>query len=312
LVKLEKEKIVLISLVIPVYNSSEFIEETVKVIFRDFTGYDFEIILVNDGSPDNSWSVIKQIASTHENITSINLSQNYGQHSAVLCGINNAKGDYLVTLDDDLQNPPKEIHKLITKIQEGYDIVFAVFEQKKHASYRRLGSKLIGYFNAKIFNKPKDITLTNFRIFTKEIANQLSEYKTLYPYIPGLLLLQSRSIANVKTEHHSRKDGKSNYSLVKILKLVSRLLINYSSYPLKILTAIGTLITVISFLFGFITLVNAVLYGNSTPGWASIMIMMSFLNGILILMVGMIGIYVSRTLNQISYNKPYVIKEKVI
>lgn len=302
----------LISLVIPVYNSSEFIEETVKVIFRDFTGYDFEIILVNDGSPDNSWSVIKQIASTHENITSINLSQNYGQHSAVLCGINNAKGDYLVTLDDDLQNPPKEIHKLITKIQEGYDIVFAVFEQKKHASYRRLGSKLIGYFNAKIFNKPKDITLTNFRIFTKEIANQLSEYKTLYPYIPGLLLLQSRSIANVKTEHHSRKDGKSNYSLVKILKLVSRLLINYSSYPLKILTAIGTLITVISFLFGFITLVNAVLYGNSTPGWASIMIMMSFLNGILILMVGMIGIYVSRTLNQISYNKPYVIKEKVI
>lgn len=142
------------SVVIPVYNSEKLVAETVMetVAFFKKNGLPhYEIMLVNDGSPDNSWAIISDLAKTVPGVRAINLLKNYGQHTAVYCGIINATGDYIITMDDDMQNPPEEIIKLIVKIQEGYDLVFARFEQKQHASYHKLGTRLIGYFNKKIF-----------------------------------------------------------------------------------------------------------------------------------------------------------------
>ena len=256
--------------------------------------------------------MIKRLAQEHDCIKAINLLKNYGQHTAVYCGIKYSEGDYLITMDDDLQNPPSEIHKLLDKIEEGYDLVFAQFRQKKHAAYRKLGTQIIKYLNKKIFNKPDHIILSNFRIFKKSVAERILNYQTNYPYIPGLLLLFAGNMTNVLTEHHSRFDGKSNYSLYKIIKLVSRLLINYSSFPMKVLTVIGFFCAIMCFLIGIVIFLKATLSSSSVPGWSSIAIMVSLLNGLLIIMVGTLGVYISRILRQVSDSQSFYVKEEAV
>lgn len=301
------------SVVIPVYNSEDIVTETVERTVQFFSTYNFsyEIILINDGSEDGSWEKIKYLAENSDNIIAINLLKNYGQHSAILCGIYHSKGDYLITLDDDLQNPPEEISRLINKIHEGHDLVFAKFKEKKHSAVRKKGSKLVNYFNTKIFNKPKDLTLSNFRIFTRAVANRVLNYKTAYPYIPGLLIMFSSSMANVETEHHARKIGKSNYSFLKILKLISRLLINYSSFPLKVLTYVGVNISLISFFIGIYFILKKIIAGVDVQGWTTIIVLLAFFNGFLIMMLGIMGEYLSRLLNQVTSTRAYETKEVV-
>ena len=314
---LEKEPLQLmsveLSILIPVYNSENIVAKTIDAIIDEMEkrNYDYEIILVNDGSKDGSWKVIKTAAQNNDRVQSINLLHNYGQHTAVLCAMKHARGRYMITMDDDMQNPPSEIHKLYNKIKDGHDVVFGEFKSKKHAFYRKLGTKIIDYLNQQIFNKPRDLHLTNFRIFRKEVADRVLDYHTNYPYIPGLLLMHADDFANVETNHQKREVGRSGYSLMKISKLVSRLLINYSSYPLNVLTRIGIFIAFVSFAVSLYAVIKTFLSSTEVPGWASLMFMLSFLNGITIIMMGVLGIYVSRTLNQVSSNKPYYIKEVI-
>ena len=195
------------SIIIPAYNSETVITETLDRICAVLKNEAFEIIIVNDGSRDATWKVVKDYANISDCVKAVDLLYNHGQHTAILCGMALAKGDYLLTMDDDLQNPPEEIPKLLNKIREGYDLVFARFERKMHARHRRLGSILVGYLNKKIFGKPDDIVLTNFRIFTNETAQRALQYRTKYPYIPGLLLMSAGRIANVTTSHMPREKG---------------------------------------------------------------------------------------------------------
>ena len=301
------------SVIIPVYNSENLIETTVDSTQKFFESHHlrYEIILVNDGSKDESWSKIQELARTNQNVISINLLKNYGQHTAVLCGLNYANGDYMITMDDDMQNPPEEIIHLINKICEGYDAVFGKFRQKKHNFIRRMGSKVIGYLNYKIFHKPHDITLTNFRIIKKEVVKRMVEYKTNFPYIPGLVLLFSSQIANVNVEHKERPVGKSNYTVAKIIKLTSRLLFNYSSYPLRLLSVMGIIISIASFMLGFSFIIRKLFWGVKTPGWTTLVVLLSFFNGFTILLLGLLGEYVSRILNQLSATKGYYVKKIV-
>ncbi|MEZ9442642.1 glycosyltransferase family 2 protein [Vibrio sp. 10N.222.54.F12] len=302
-----------LSIVIPVYKSQLFVEKTVNEIipYVSQITHDYEIILVNDGSPDESWRVISKLATDIVQVKAINLVKNYGQHTAVMCGIEKATGDYIVTMDDDLQNPPSEICKLVEKINEGYDLVFAEFEEKKHAPYRRLGTKLIDVLNNKIFNKPDDIVLTNFRIFTQALAQRIIKYRVNEPYIPGLLLMHASKIGNTMTKHAKRDDGESNYSLGKILILVSRLLFNYSSYPLKALSILGGGISIVSFIWGLFMIVNQLLFGSSVQGWTTLVALLSFLNGFVILLLGVLGEYVIRISKTLSHDCAYHVSEEV-
>ena len=301
-----------ISIVVPVYNSENIVSQTVEEIIKESekSRLNFEIILVNDGSKDNSWSVIKNLALSHKQVKAINLIKNFGQHNAVLCGFQHATGDFVVTMDDDMQNPPSEIIKLINKIEEGdYDLVFGKFREKKHPFYRKLGSKLINYLNEKIFKKPKEITLTNFRIIRKDVIKRVLSHNTAYPYIPGLLLMYSTNIANVTVEHQERAEGKSNYTLKKIFSLMSNLLINYSSFPLKVLSTIGLIVSGISFFLGLYYLISGLIGGTQVPGWTTLVVLISFLGGFIIILLGLIGEYLSRILDQIANQKSYYIKE---
>jgi len=292
----------LYSVVIPVYNSEKILSQTIQEVEQFFESerLQSEIILVNDSSTDNSWNVLTEQTKHYSNIIVVDLARNYGQHSAVLCGIGYASGDFIITMDDDLQNPPQEIEHLINKIQEGYDAVFGKFKAKMHGSIRKLGSTVVGYLNYKIFNKPKNLTLTNFRIFRKSVAEGMLRIHTPYPYIPGLVLLNASRLANVEVEHHPRQEGKSHYTPLRIFKLMTRLLFNYSSYPLRLLSTIGFVVAMGSFAAGIAYISIALFRGVRVPGWTTLVVLMSFLNGFLIMLVGIIGEYLARILVQTS------------
>jgi glycosyltransferase involved in cell wall biosynthesis len=304
---------ILLSVVIAVFNSERSVEATVErtVKYLGDLGISFELLLVNDGSHDRSWQKIRVLAENDARITAVNLLKNYGQHAALMCGIRRSNGMFVMTMDDDLQNPPEEIAKLLNRIGEGFDVVFAKFRVKQHNLVRRMGSRLIGELNRRIFHKPDDITLSNFRIFTRAVADRMCNYRTAYPYIQGLLLMFSSKVGNVQTEHSPRYDGVSNYTLVRILKLVGCLLFNYSSFPLKALTTLGFCISFVSFIAGFFYVVKALLVGSKVAGWTSVFAVMSFLNGFIIVMLGVVGEYIARLLNQVSVDQCYHIQDVV-
>lgn len=301
------------SVVIPVYNSAEIVGETVDRTVRFFEeqGLAYELILVNDGSRDESWQVLREKARAHPHVTAVNLLKNYGQHTAVLCGFQKSTGDYVITMDDDLQNPPEEIVHLIEKSGEDYDLVCGRFRQKQHALYRRLGSRLVAAVNARIFHKPKDLVLTNFRIIRRDVVDRICAYRTSYPYIPGLALMFSSRCANVWVEHHERPRGKSNYNVFKIAELVARILFNYSAYPLRIASATGALIALMSFVLGAYYIIRALLDKVTVAGWTTVVVLISFFSGIIILLLSMLGEYTVRLLNQTSSAESYHVKEVV-
>ncbi|SDY98659.1 glycosyltransferase family 2 protein [Tindallia californiensis] len=301
------------SVVIPVYNSEKVVKETVSRIVEVSKNekIDIEIILVNDGSYDNSWNVIKELAQKHDQVKSINLLKNYGQHVANLCGFNHALGEYIITMDDDMQNPPEEIPKLISRVEGGYDLVIGEYYEKKHSGFRKIGSKIVAYIVKKIFKAPADLKLSNFRIAHKEVINRVCSHDSGYPYIPGLLLMYSSNKANVKIQHLDRKIGESNYRIKNIIKLVFEILFNYSAYPLRIVATIGLTVSLFSLALSVYYVMKTLFIGSEVPGWASIVVLLSFFNGISLLVLGMIGEYMVRLLKQTRNDRTFFIKEKV-
>lgn len=301
------------SVVIPVYNSENIVAETVLKTIRFFTSknYRYEIILINDGSKDGSWSVISELALQNEYVTAINLLHNYGQHNANLCGFRAAKGDYVITMDDDLQNPPDEIENLISTARDGYDLVIGRFKEKKHSFFRRIGSKFVGRIIRKVFHSDKGLVLTNFRIIHRDVIDRVCSYKSRLPYIPGLVLMFSNNRKNVYVEHHQRKEGDSNYSIYRILKLVSTILFNYSSLPLRLMAGFGFIVSLVSLLLALYFFVSAFIAGSNVPGWSTLVILLSFFNGILILLVSIVGEYVVRLLRESGSSESYYIKDTV-
>lgn len=299
------------SVVIPVYNSANIVGETIDrtVAFFEQHHLIYELILVNDASSDQSWNIVCEKALANPQLVAVNFLKNYGQHTAVFCGLQQSTGDYIITMDDDLQNPPEEIIHLIEKASEGHDLVFGRFRAKQHAGYRRLGSLLIGAINKRLFHKPDDLVLTNFRIIRRDVVDRMCAYQTSYPYIPGLALMFSANSANVWVEHKPRPQGKSNYNFFKIAELVMRILFNYSSFPLRLVSLTGGLMAGLSFLLGLYFLGKALFVGTTVPGWASVVVLLSFFNGITILILSMLGEYTVRLLNQTSQAQSYHIKE---
>lgn len=299
-----------VSAVIPVFNSEETVSETVRRTVQFFTtqGTDYEIILVNDGSHDRSWNVIKSEAESNPRIVAIDLLKNYGQHNANLCGLRASTGDYVITLDDDLQNPPEEIARLLSKAQDGHDVVFADFKQKQASGVRRIGSWAIGQMNRRIFGQPGDLVVSNFRIIRREVVDRICASGSPYPYITGLALLHSGNPANVLTEHHQRASGDSNYGFTRILRLVLTILFSYSLFPLRLMAGLGALIALASCGIGAVYLVLGLFGQQQVPGWTTLVVLLSFLNGIVILMLSMLGEYTVRILSQVSQRETYHVR----
>ncbi len=223
------------SIVIPVFNSEELVGTTVDQVVAVFTehGLKHEVILVNDGSHDDSWEKIAEKARTVPNVVALDMLRNYGQHQANLAGLRETTGDYVITMDDDLQNPPDQALVLIDEAMTGKDVVFGKFERKKAAGYRRIGSRMISMLNRRIFGQPSWLTVSNFRILRRDVVDRICASRTAHPYITGQALIYSRKPGHVPVRHEPRPVGKSNYSLIRILRLVLTILFSYSSYPLR-------------------------------------------------------------------------------
>ena len=301
------------SIVIPVYNSEEIVGETVDRVVEVFTraGLRHEVVLVNDGSQDSSWQVIAERAERTPGVVALDMMKNYGQHYANIAGLRETSGDFVITMDDDLQNPPDQALLLIDKAMEGHEVVFGQFDQKQAAGHRRLGSKLIGLINRRVFGQPADLVVSNFRILRRDVVDRIVASRTAYPYITGQALMYSGDRANARVRHDPRPRGSSTYSLVKILRLVLTILFSYSSWPLRAAALVGFAISGLSFVLGGFLLVRALVTDSVAPGWTSIMVLVSLFAGFMIALLSMIGEYVVRTLNTVSTTEAFHVVRRV-
>lgn len=301
------------SIVVPVFNSEAVVGQTVGRIVEVFerAGLRYQLILVNDGSQDGSWSVIADLARGNPRLVALNLLRNYGQHHANLAGFREATGDYVITMDDDLQNPPDQALILIDAAMQGHDVVFGRFERKQAAGYRRLGSKAISMVNRRVFGQPPNLAVSNFRILRRDVVDRISASRTAHPYVTGQALMYSNDPADVPVRHDPRPVGKSNYSLVRILRLVFAILFSYSLFPLRAAAVAGFLVAAISFLLGAFYVLRAFFVESPVPGWTTIAVLLSVFNGFTIALLSMLGEYVVRTLNAVSAHESYHVTQRV-
>jgi len=301
------------SIVIPVFNSVEIVGTTVDRVVDVFEneGLSYELILVNDGSRDGSWDVIAEKARANKHIIALDLLHNYGQHHANLAGFREASGDYVVTMDDDLQNPPDQALVLIDEAMHGYDVVFGQFQHKQAPGYRRLGSKIITMINRRIFGQPQDLAISNFRILRRDVVDRICASRTAHPYITGQALLYSSNRAHVPVRHEQRAVGASNYGFLRITRLVLTILFSYSSYPLRLAALIGFAIAGISFVLGGVYFVLGLVGATHVRGWTTVVVLLAIFNGFTIALLSMLGEYVTRTLNAVSAQDVYHISQRV-
>ena len=300
------------SIVIPVYKSVNSLIELAKRINAVFENLKetYELIFVNDSpyyiETDNT---LKQIANNSDKIVYIKLSKNFGQQPATLCGIAHSTGDYVITMDDDLQHAPEDIPKLIEK-KDDHKIVIASFNNKKHNLFKIVTSKIKGYFDYLLIGKPKHIKLSSFRLISRNVANGVHKIKTPYPFIPALIFLVSNDIVNVDVEHKKREEGKSNYTLSRMFSLFSNLIINNSSLLLKLIGYLGIFSFCAASFFAFLILYKKLSIGTAIAGWSSTMVAILFFGGLNLLAIGIVGEYLIRIMTT-SENRPTYFVDKV-
>ena len=301
-----------ISIVSPVYRAENIVGKLVDEIQKVMRqiNVNYEIILVDDRSPDNSWEEMKQISSKNAEVKSIRLSRNFGQHPAIMAGLSKAKGEWIIVMDCDLQDQPKEIEKLYRKALEGYDIVLARRENRKDGFFKKKSSKL--FYVA--FNYLSGIEINNevanFGIYNKKVIKSIAHINDYIKFFPLFIQWVGFKSTSIVVEHNEREDGKSSYSFLKLTSLAFNTIISFSDKPLKIFTFLGLSISGISFLSGCYYLIRA-LYGQiKEPGFSSLIISIWLLSGIIISIIGIVGIYLGKTFNQVKNRPIYIIDEK--
>ncbi|MDN5205391.1 glycosyltransferase family 2 protein [Fulvivirgaceae bacterium BMA10] len=299
------------SVIVPVYNSENTLKELFTRLKETFVSMNetFEVIFVNDHSRDSSYPILREIFKENKSeVTVIDLLRNYGQHNAIMCGFNYANGEFVITIDDDLQNPPQEIPELYEEILKGFDAVFGVPNDKQHKKYKNLGSHFIRRLNHKTFNIKDDLSFSSYRMIRKEIVDEIKDLKTPFPYISGMILTVTRSVSNVTVAHNRRQHGQSNYTLSKLIRLAFNLLINYSSIPLRYVGAFGLVISILSFLLAGAYIFKELIVGNAPPGWTTLVVLISFYNSVILVIFFILGEYISRMLRELSNEKQYSIR----
>ena len=300
-----------ISVVVPVYKSEKCIPELTKQISDALKDFNWELILVNDCSPDNSWAEIKKVAAENNNIAGINLRKNGGQDLAILAGLNHAKGKWIVIMDDDLQHSPYDIPKLYAQAQKGFDVVYADFKQKKQKLWKNLGSWLNGKVSEITLGKPKGIYLSPFKIISGAVVKEMCKLNNLFPYIDGLIFQVTKDITQINIEHHKREYGKSNFTLVKSMQVFFRMMFGFSTFPLNFATYIGFFSSTMGFALAIYLLVKFLLGLEPLTGWTSLIMVILILGGLILLALGIIGKYVGQMYLTINNSPKYIVKETV-
>lgn len=300
-----------ISYVIPCYNSEKTIETVVNEIkdkMAELSSYDYEIVLVNDCSPDGTFSAIKKICSENKNVIGIDHAKNFGQHAALMAGFHYVTGDVIVCLDDDGQTPANEVDKLLEKIEEGYDAVYAEYDNKRHSAFRNFGSNINKKMTEIMLGKPKSLYVSSYFAVKRFVVDEMLKYQNAYPYVIGLVLRTTKNICNVKVNHRDRLEGTSGYSLKKLLALWMNGFTSFSIIPLRFATYSGCIAALIGFVYAVYTIIRKLVDPTRVIGWSSTISIMLILGGLILLVLGMIGEYVGRIYISINNSPQYVIR----
>ena len=303
----------MISIVSPVYRAEKILPILVSEInlVMERIGEDYEIILVDDRSPDNSWEVMKVLSSQNPKIKSIRLSRNFGQHSAIFAGLTKTKGDWVVVMDCDMQDQPKEIAKLYKKALEGYDIVLGQRENRKDKFLKKLSSKLFykvfNYLSGGHFNNE----IGNFGIYKKKVIDSILNINDYIKFFPLFINWVGFKSTSIPIEHSSREEGKSSYSISRLLKLAFNVIISFSDKPLRLFINFGLGISILSFILGIYYLYLAVTHRITQPGFSSLILSIWFLSGIIISCIGIVGVYLGKTFDQTKNRPTFIIDEEL-
>ena len=303
----------MISIVSPVYRAEKILPILVSEInlVMERIGEDYEIILVDDRSPDNSWEVMKVLSSQNPKIKSIRLSRNFGQHSAIFAGLTKTKGDWVVVMDCDMQDQPKEIAKLYKKALEGYDIVLGQRENRKDKFLKTLTSRLF----YKVFNYLSganfDNNVANFGIYHQKTIKSILDMKDYVKFFSLFINWIGFKSVSIPIEHGEREEGKSTYSVGRLFKQAFNVIISFSDKPLRLFINFGLSISILSFVLGIYYLYLSITHKITQPGFSSLILSIWFLSGIIISCIGIVGVYLGKTFDQAKGRPTFIIDEEV-
>lgn len=306
----------MISFVIPCYRSSQTLPgviQEIKDTMKTLKGYEYEIVLVNDSSPDDTFCVITGLCRENDNITGINLARNFGQHAALMAGFHYVKGDVVVCLDDDGQTPACEVGRLLAGIEEGADVVYAKYNHKHHSGFRNFGSHVNEVMTRIMLGKPKDLYVSSYFAAKRFVVDEMIRYEYAYPYVIGLVLRTTKNIVNVEIDHRDRQAGESGYTLKKLLGLWFNGFTAFSVKPLRVATVTGTICALCGFAYGIYTIIKKIFIQppDLVIGFSALMSVIVFMGGMLMLMLGLVGEYMGRMYVSMNNSPQYVIREIV-
>lgn len=300
-----------LSFVIPCYGSEKTISNVIDGIVDVVGKNPYEIICVNDCSPDGVYSVLEGIAKKNKNLKVVNLSKNFGQHCALMAGYNQVTGDIVISLDDDGQTDPKDCFKLIDALNAGADVAYARYVEKKESPFRLFGSWTAKKMGQLLCSIPKNLDLNSYYACKRFVIDEVIRYDGAYPYLYGLIFRVTRNAVNVDMPHHERDSGRSGYSLAKLVSLWMNGFTAFSVKPLRLATIMGCVVAAAGFLYAIYTIVRKFLNPSAPLGYASLMCVLLFIGGMVMLMLGLIGEYIGRAYICLNKSPQYVIKNTV-
>lgn len=304
----------LISFVLPCYgseNTISFVVDEIRQVIGQRQEYDYEIIAVNDCSPDNVWSVLQGIAEKDHRVRLIGLAKNMNRPGAVMAGLGRTTGDYIVVMDDDGQCPMDRFWDLLAPVEGEYDVSMADYPERKQSLFKNFGTLVNKKMTEYILDRPKNLQFTNFMVMRRYIAKEICKYTNPYPYMTGLILRTTRRITCVPMEERSRYSGSSNFTFGKMLSLWMNGLTAFSIKPLRIATVAGVVFAIVGFLYGLYTVIMKLINPAISAGYSSLMAAMLLIGGILMLMLGMTGEYIGRIYISLNNSPQYVIRDEV-
>jgi len=303
-----------ISVVVPVYNGAATVPKLIEELDKHLRPQnDLELILVNDGSTrDNSDEVCEAAAQQNDWIVYLELSKNFGEHNAVMAGLNHCTGDCVVIMDDDLQNPPHEVIRLVDELDRGdFDVVFSYYKKKQHRIDRNLGSAFNNLIASYVLKKPKDLYLSSFKAIRRSVVKQIIKYDGPFPYIDGLILRSTTRYGRLEVEHYSREIGRSGYSLTKLVSLWLNMFTNFSILPLRVASAIGLVLATLSGLAGIVVIIEKIINPELPTGWASVFVALLFMSSVQLLAIGLMGEYLGRVLLKLNQIPQFVVRRTI-
>lgn len=303
-----------VSIVIPCYRSEKTVKNVVdelKETFKQRPEMSYEIILVNDHSPDGVWNVIRDIVHSNTNIKGVSLAKNFGQHAAIMAGLREAKGNIMLSVDDDGQIPVDEIFLLIDKLTTDYDVVYGVYPKTQKSFMRSFGTWMNNKMTEIMLDKPSGLRTTSFWGARRFVVEEILCYRNPYPYMTGLILRCTKNIGIVEVNHRKRAYGQSGYNFKRLFALWINGFTAFSVKPLRMATYLGCFCAISGFIYGIIIIVRKMINTNIQIGYSSIMAAILFIGGFLMLFLGLIGEYIGRIYISLNDAPQYVVREKI-